>query len=110
MRKFLMASAALALIGATMAHADDGDKEVLGGAAGGAAGAAAGDGGNGRGLRNRGTVRPLCSSAPVVMSSRDGRMGGWAVGVGLLALLAYFLELGVATAADTESAKFERVG
>lgn len=42
MRKFLMAGAALALIGATAAHADDGDKEVLGGAAGGAAGAAAG--------------------------------------------------------------------
>ncbi|HOW76172.1 MAG TPA: sodium:solute symporter family protein [Candidatus Competibacteraceae bacterium] len=38
------------------------------------------------------------------------QMGGWAVGVGLLALLAYFLELGVATATDTESAKFERVG
>lgn len=38
------------------------------------------------------------------------QIGGWAVGVGLLALLAYFLELSVATAADTESAKFERVG
>lgn len=42
MRKILMAGAALALIGATVAHADDGDKEVLGGAAGGAAGAAVG--------------------------------------------------------------------
>ena len=42
MRKILMAGAALALIGATAAHADDRDKEVLGGAAGGAAGAAAG--------------------------------------------------------------------
>jgi Na+/proline symporter len=38
------------------------------------------------------------------------QIGGWAVGVGLLALLAYFLELSVATAVDTESAKFERVG
>jgi hypothetical protein len=42
MRKILMAGAALALIGATAAHADDRDKEALGGAAGGAAGAAAG--------------------------------------------------------------------
>lgn len=42
MRKILMAGAALALIGATAAHADDSDKEALGGAAGGAAGAAAG--------------------------------------------------------------------
>jgi hypothetical protein len=42
MRKILMAGAALALIGATVAHADDGDKEVLGGAAGGAAGATVG--------------------------------------------------------------------
>lgn len=42
MRKILMAGAALALIGATVAHADDRDKEALGGAAGGAAGAAAG--------------------------------------------------------------------
>lgn len=42
MRKILIAGAALALIGATAAHADDRDKEVLGGAAGGAAGAAAG--------------------------------------------------------------------
>lgn len=42
MRKILMAGAALALLGATAAHADDRDKEVLGGAAGGAAGAAAG--------------------------------------------------------------------
>ncbi|WPE18938.1 DUF1236 domain-containing protein [Shinella zoogloeoides] len=42
MRKILMAGAALALLGATAAHADDRDKEALGGAAGGAAGAAAG--------------------------------------------------------------------
>ena len=42
MRKILMAGAALALIGATVAHADDADKEVIGGAAGGAAGAAVG--------------------------------------------------------------------
>ncbi len=42
MRKILIAGAALALLGATAAHADDRDKEVLGGAAGGAAGAAAG--------------------------------------------------------------------
>jgi hypothetical protein len=42
MRKILMAGAALALIGATVAHADDGDNEALGAAAGGAAGAAAG--------------------------------------------------------------------
>ncbi|WP_411034587.1 DUF1236 domain-containing protein [Shinella sp. BYT-45] len=42
MRKILMAGAALALIGMTAAHADDRDKEALGGAAGGAAGAAAG--------------------------------------------------------------------
>jgi len=42
MRKILMAGAALALIGATAAHADDADKEIVGGAAGGAAGAAAG--------------------------------------------------------------------
>ncbi|GMB81045.1 hypothetical protein NN6n1_18280 [Shinella zoogloeoides] len=42
MRKILMAGAALALLGATAAHADDRDREVLGGAAGGAAGAAAG--------------------------------------------------------------------
>ncbi len=42
MRKFLMAGAAMALIGATVAHADDADKEVMGGAAGGAAGAAVG--------------------------------------------------------------------
>lgn len=42
MRKFLMAGAALALIGASVAHADDRDKEALGGAAMGAAGATAG--------------------------------------------------------------------
>src|SRR5690606_5718961 len=42
MHKILMAGAALALIGVTVAHADDRDKEALGGAAGGAAGAAAG--------------------------------------------------------------------
>ena len=42
MRKILMAGAALALIGATAAHADDADKEVLGGTAMGAAGATAG--------------------------------------------------------------------
>lgn len=42
MRKILMAGAALALIGATAAHADDRDKEVLGGAAAGTAGAVAG--------------------------------------------------------------------
>ena len=42
MRKILIAGAALALLGATAAHADDSDKEALGGAAGGAAGAAAG--------------------------------------------------------------------
>ena len=42
MRKILIAGAALALIGATAAHADDRDKEAFGGAAGGAAGAAAG--------------------------------------------------------------------
>ena len=42
MRKILMAGAALALIGVTAAHADDADKEIVGGAAGGAAGAAAG--------------------------------------------------------------------
>jgi hypothetical protein len=45
MRKILMAGAALALIGATAAHADDADKrdkEVLGGAAAGTAGAVAG--------------------------------------------------------------------
>lgn len=42
MRKILMAGAALALIGATVAHADDRDKEVLGGAAAGTAGAVAG--------------------------------------------------------------------
>lgn len=34
MRKILMAGAALALIGATVAHADDGAKEILGGGAG----------------------------------------------------------------------------
>lgn len=38
------------------------------------------------------------------------QLGGWAVGVGLLALLAYFLELSIATTDDTESAKFEPVG
>jgi hypothetical protein len=42
MRKILMAGAALALIGATVAHADDRDKELFGGVAGGATGAAAG--------------------------------------------------------------------
>ena len=42
MRNILIAGAALALLGATAAHADDSDKEALGGAAGGAAGAAAG--------------------------------------------------------------------
>lgn len=42
MRKFLMAGAALALIGATAAHADDQDKELFGAGAGGATGAAAG--------------------------------------------------------------------
>ena len=42
MRKILMAGAALALIGATAAYADDADKEVLGGTAMGAAGATAG--------------------------------------------------------------------
>lgn len=42
MRKILMAGAALALIGATAAHADDRDKEVLGGTAAGTAGAVAG--------------------------------------------------------------------
>ena len=42
MRKILMAGAALALIGVTAAHADDADKEVLGGTAMGAAGATAG--------------------------------------------------------------------
>ena len=41
MRKILMAGAALALIGVTAAHADDRDKEALGGTAGAAAGAAA---------------------------------------------------------------------
>lgn len=42
MRKILMAGAALALMGASVAHADDRDKEVLGGTAMGAAGATAG--------------------------------------------------------------------
>ncbi|MGD9477733.1 DUF1236 domain-containing protein [Shinella sp. G-2] len=42
MRKILIAGAALAFLGATAAHADDSDKEAIGGAAGGAAGAAAG--------------------------------------------------------------------
>ena len=42
MHKILMAGAALALIGATAAHADDRDKEVLGGTAAGTAGAVAG--------------------------------------------------------------------
>ena len=42
MRKILMAGAALALIGATVAHADDRDKELFCGVAGGATGAAAG--------------------------------------------------------------------
>lgn len=42
MRKILMAGAALALIGATAAHADDREREAVGGAAGGAVGAAAG--------------------------------------------------------------------
>ena len=42
MRKFLMASAALALIGATAAHADDQDKQLFGAGAGGATGAVAG--------------------------------------------------------------------
>ena len=40
MRKILMAGAALALIGVTAAHADDADKEIVGGAAGGGAGGA----------------------------------------------------------------------
>lgn len=42
MRKILIAGAALALLGAATAHADDRDKEALGGAAGATAGAAAG--------------------------------------------------------------------
>lgn len=42
MRRFLMAGAALALIGAGAAHADDRDRELFGAGAGGATGAAAG--------------------------------------------------------------------
>ena len=42
MRRILMAGAALALIGATAAHADERDREAAGGAAGGVFGAAAG--------------------------------------------------------------------
>ena len=42
MRKILIAGAALALVGAAAAHADDRDKKAFGGVAGGAAGAAAG--------------------------------------------------------------------
>ena len=42
MHKILLAGAALALVGVTAAHADDREKEILGGATGGVAGAAAG--------------------------------------------------------------------